>query len=122
MGKSRKSVAAELSRPQNEDEKDNPPNGAALAAQEVCSAGEGLVLLNSRRPPRERLAAGSPGPGGPASDDHDPPNEIGGQIGAQLRSLYDDVLNQPVPDRFLELLKRLETDTISPPGEKPGER
>lgn len=30
------------------------------------------------------------------------------QIGDQLRSMYDDVLREPVPDRFLALLKRLE--------------
>ncbi len=34
--------------------------------------------------------------------------EIADQIGLQLRSLYDDVLAQPVPGRFLDLLKELE--------------
>jgi Anti-sigma factor NepR len=29
-------------------------------------------------------------------------------IGRQLRALYDEVANQPVPDRFMELLNRLE--------------
>ena len=36
------------------------------------------------------------------------PPEIADQIGLQLRSLYDDVLAQPVPGRFLDLLKELE--------------
>lgn len=31
--------------------------------------------------------------------------EIADQIGRHLRSVYNDVLVQPVPDRFLELLK-----------------
>ncbi len=29
-------------------------------------------------------------------------------IGRQLRALYDDVLAQPVPDRFKELMDRLD--------------
>jgi hypothetical protein len=34
--------------------------------------------------------------------------EISDQIGRQLRSVYNDVLAQPIPDRFLELLKDLD--------------
>ena len=30
-------------------------------------------------------------------------------IGRQLRAVYDDVARQPVPDRFLELMKKLES-------------
>jgi hypothetical protein len=30
------------------------------------------------------------------------------KIGEQLRAVYDDVVNQGVPDRFAELLKRLD--------------
>lgn len=30
------------------------------------------------------------------------------KIGDQLRAYYDDVVNQGVPDRFAELLKRLD--------------
>ena len=29
-------------------------------------------------------------------------------IGRQLRALYDEVASQPVPDRFMELLNRLD--------------
>jgi hypothetical protein len=29
-------------------------------------------------------------------------------IGRQLRAVYDDIAKQPVPDRFLELMKQLE--------------
>lgn len=39
--------------------------------------------------------------------------DVGAQIGFQLRNLYDDVLNQPVPDRFLDLLSQLETSSGS---------
>ncbi len=34
--------------------------------------------------------------------------EISDQIGRQLRSVYNDILAQPVPDRFLDLLKKLD--------------
>jgi hypothetical protein len=30
------------------------------------------------------------------------------QIGRQFRDLYQDVLNQPIPDRFIEILKSLD--------------
>jgi hypothetical protein len=36
--------------------------------------------------------------------------EISEQIGRQLRSVYNDVLVQPVPDRFLDLLRALEKE------------
>jgi len=35
-------------------------------------------------------------------------SEIADQIGMQLRSIYDDVVAQPVPGRFLDLLQELE--------------
>lgn len=35
--------------------------------------------------------------------------ELMEQIGVGLRSVYDDVLAQPVPDRFFELLRQLES-------------
>ncbi len=34
--------------------------------------------------------------------------EVAAQIGRQLRSVYNDVLSQPVPDRFLDLLRELD--------------
>lgn len=34
-------------------------------------------------------------------------------IGKELRNLYDDVVAQPVPDRFLNLLNQLETNMLS---------
>ena len=33
--------------------------------------------------------------------------EVQARLGQQLRSLYDDVVNQGVPDRFTELLNRI---------------
>ncbi|HRF07472.1 MAG TPA: NepR family anti-sigma factor [Xanthobacteraceae bacterium] len=34
--------------------------------------------------------------------------QIQAKIGQQLRSMYDDVVDQGVPDRFVDLLKRLD--------------
>jgi hypothetical protein len=34
--------------------------------------------------------------------------EIQAKIGQQLRALYDDVVSQGVPDRFADLLNRLD--------------
>jgi len=54
----------------------------------------------SRSPDSSLEPAGNPGPtlGG----------EIRGKIGRQLREMYDDVVSQGVPDRFVDLLNRLE--------------
>jgi hypothetical protein len=35
--------------------------------------------------------------------------EVADQIGVGLRSVYNDVLSQPVPDRFFDLLRQLES-------------
>ena len=37
-------------------------------------------------------------------------NEIGERIGSELRALYGEVLCEPLPDRFCELLGRLEEE------------
>lgn len=34
--------------------------------------------------------------------------DVADQIGLGLRNVYDDVLSQPVPDRFFDLLRQLE--------------
>lgn len=39
--------------------------------------------------------------------------EVENAIGRRLKAMYDDVLNEPVPDRFLELLAKL--DGKAPP-------
>jgi hypothetical protein len=40
--------------------------------------------------------------------------EIRARIGRQLRALYDDVVNQGVPDKFADMLKNLNVS----PGDK----
>lgn len=37
-----------------------------------------------------------------------PSAEIGNKIGKQLREIYDSALHEPLPDRFSEVLNRLE--------------
>jgi len=46
------------------------------------------------------------------NNDHAKPAKLGREVqarlGQQLRALYDDVVSQGVPDRFTELLNRLD--------------
>ena len=37
------------------------------------------------------------------------PPELQGQLGKRLREAYSDLVNQPVPDKFLTLLEQLKT-------------
>lgn len=44
-------------------------------------------------------------------------NEIQAKIGQHLRAMYDDVVRQGVPDRFMDLLAQLDSkDTKAPEG------
>jgi hypothetical protein len=36
--------------------------------------------------------------------------EVQARLGQQLRAMYDEVVNQGVPDRFADLLNRLDND------------
>lgn len=54
----------------------------------------------SPAPPPGEDAAGTPARTEPA--------DVQAYIGRQLRAVYDDVAKQPVPDRFLALMKALE--------------
>jgi hypothetical protein len=46
----------------------------------------------------------------PAAGDAPRPGttDVQAYIGRQLRAVYDDVVKQPIPDRFLALMKQLE--------------
>jgi Anti-sigma factor NepR len=66
----------------------------------------------------KRRESGGPEPaevniGGPCAKIRASKSEIADQIGLHLRSVYDDVLAQPVPGRFLELLRQLESASSS---------
>lgn len=43
--------------------------------------------------------------------------EIQSRIGHQLRAMYDDVVRQGVPDRFAELIKKLDAPGTGSPNE-----
>jgi hypothetical protein len=62
--------------------------------------------MKNRKPAASRSPDTSPDP--PGKRDPSLGGEIRGKIGRQLREMYDDVLAQGVPDRFVELLNRLE--------------
>ena len=40
--------------------------------------------------------------------------EIQSRIGHQLRAMYDDVVRQGVPDRFADLIRKLDANPASP--------
>jgi len=40
--------------------------------------------------------------------------EIQSRIGHQLRAMYDDVVRQGVPDRFVDLIRKLDTPEGTP--------
>lgn len=62
--------------------------------------------MKNRKPAASRLSDTPADPAAKAEPSLG--GEIRGRIGRQLREMYDDVLAQGVPDRFVELLNRLE--------------
>ena len=46
--------------------------------------------------------------------------EIQSRIGHQLRAMYDDVVRQGVPDRFAELIRKLDASADNPQVENAG--
>jgi hypothetical protein len=61
---------------------------------------------------------------GPAAGSGEPTLDRGvqGRIGSHLRAMYDEMMQQPIPDRFLDLLASLErSDGKTPDGKIPDE-
>jgi chorismate mutase len=48
--------------------------------------------------------------------------EIQSRIGHQLRAMYDDVVRQGIPDRFVELIRKLDVAETSPKLGNAGEK
>ncbi len=48
--------------------------------------------------------------------------EIQSRIGHQLRAMYDDVVRQGVPDRFAELIRKLDVPQPAPQLDGAGEK
>jgi hypothetical protein len=61
-----------------------------------------------RKPVRRGASPMNKSEFGPVYNEATLGREIQTKIGEQLRALYDDVVGQGVPDRFVELLQRLE--------------
>lgn len=40
---------------------------------------------------------------------------VQGRIGSHLRAMYDELMQQPIPDRFVDLLAELERKAVTPP-------
>ena len=80
----------------------SPPTGVARA--KICDTSSKGNDAASPSAPKERAAASCLGKTASKS-------EIADQIGLHLRSVYDDILAQPVPGRFLELLRKLESSS-----------
>ncbi|MFT0862596.1 NepR family anti-sigma factor [Ancylobacter sp. G4_0304] len=49
-------------------------------------------------------------------------SDIQAKIGQHLRAMYDDVVRQGVPDRFLDLLSRLDEPAAPVDGSAPNKR
>lgn len=60
----------------------------------------GTAKSRARVPPEMRVVNGRSKKTEPDIADH---------ISRQLKAVYDDMLNQPVPDRFIELLSQLDS-------------
>lgn len=62
--------------------------------------------------PIDGVPAGASGSGGRRAATRGAPSALGGdiqaKIGQHLRAMYDDVVRQGVPDRFMDLLARLD--------------
>lgn len=64
--------------------------------------------MTDRRPVRRGSTPVNKQEWGPVHKEATLGREIQTKIGDQLRAMYDDVVSQGVPDRFAELLKRLD--------------
>ena len=59
------------------------------------------------RPAEDTDVSRDPGSAGAERGGSGP--DVHAYIGRQLRAVYDDVAKQPIPERFIELMKQLES-------------
>ena len=67
--------------------------------------------MNERKPVGQQNPDGNRGNRAAAEANSKPAKlsrEVQARLGQQLRSMYDEVVNQGVPDRFAELLNRID--------------
>jgi hypothetical protein len=99
----------------------NAPEGADQSVGSA-RATDSVVLLESRRRSSAPLAV-SRKSGTSSEAAKGKKSELSSQIGKELRGLYDEIVAQPIPDRFLELLNELESSapSLTAKLETPGE-
>ena len=98
------------------------PGGSASAVPSASAALEGSVggirasgaEIVSLDPARKARALKGPRRGNAGAP---PKVQIEAHIGWQLKTLYNDVLTQPIPDRFLDLLQTLDARAARPKGD-----
>ena len=73
----------------------------------MADESQGSGARRDKAEPKMRQDTGGKAEGGKVD------GRVQGEIGKQLRAAYEDVVKEPVPDRFLELLKKLEESTRS---------
>jgi hypothetical protein len=84
------------------------PGAPSPAPEEAAEQAEGLAAKGLDRA-GEALAVAEPEGGEEtASRSKKRAANVKDHIGRQLRALYNEVASQPVPDRFMELLNRLD--------------
>ncbi len=66
--------------------------------------------------PDLKVVGGTPNPQSMSLD-----GDVEAHIGGRLRAMYDSVLREPVPDRFLDLLRQLDTK-MSAPSDEPASK
>jgi len=89
---------------------------ASYQASEVSGrrdAGDSAALRPSSSPPSSSPPSSSP----PAAQGGEPPRRRGDvpvdqHISRQLREIYDEVVNEPIPTRFVKLLEELERKQV----------
>lgn len=78
-----------------------------------------MQMRDPPAPDRDAQGKGAAAAAGPNASSR-AGGDIEQAIGTRLKAIFDDVVNEPVPDRFLELLARLEKPE-PPAGDATGE-
>lgn len=98
----------------NESEKKHlKPLAKTLASETSGSGSAGNKPMTQHQTAQ---AAGSASNNAPGTDDAGLSVELQGQLGRHLRSAYRELVDQPVPEKFLKLLEQLK-QTEDPPKE-----
>lgn len=98
-------------------------SGSVPRSMEVFASSVGTSVGASRRGSEAADKKGMPLCGGQKTVRKTKGLDFGDSIGRELQSLYDDLVAQPVPDRFVNLLNQLEKNMVSSGrNSAPGER